>query len=209
MALDCYIGLFSTEGADDAWGEAVLAEINGLLVAAGLPPHDEPRGIDDCGPRLGFYGSDKYRELDAICRQLTVQGRITADALSFAQPDTTAHPPLRRLAHLSRAHNGRTFLLPARFEAPIEPGTPGSEVSALISAPMVIEESALLRLCALGVEAGDWRWWERTGEARQMGLTVPEDDALDRHFGSAIDLAWRLSCYAEAVIAAGAVGYTG
>jgi hypothetical protein len=207
MALDCYIGLFP-DGEDATWGEAVLAEINVLLATAGLPLHVEPREEHACGPRLGFYSSTKYAELDTICRQLTVQGRVTADALTQPWTESVAtHPPLRRLAHLSRAWNGRTFCLPLRFESPIL--SAGREVSALISAPMVIEEAALLRLCVRGVEAWDWRWWERTQTAERLGLCVPEDDALERHLGNAVDLAGRLSGFAEVVLSSGAVGYTG
>ena len=213
MALDAYIGLCATRTLEDAWSVQVLAEVNALLAAVGLPPHQEPAEVSEGGVRLGFYGAAKYDRLDRLLCQLAARGAIEDTTLSSYDTDDALaeHPPARRFAHLEASHGGLSFLVPYVFEAPIRAPQTGKrgEVGTLVSAPQVIAESALFRFCLEGVQAGDWQWWEKTERARALGLTVAEDDVLARMFGAEVDLAWRLSQYAEGVIAAHAIGYVG
>lgn len=188
-----------------------------MHVEPGGPGSDRPP-VSDTGPRLGFYSSGKYHQLESLCWHLSVTGRPPRpptpgpDGAEPAIEPWVPGPPTRhgpaRFAHLGRAHHGRTFMLPLDFADPIE-GEDREEVSALISAPAVVVEAELLRFVMVGVEAEDWRWWERQQRAEAHSLAVADDPTLADAWAEALDLAWRLHQFARQVIATGAMGHVG
>ena len=165
MGLDVMVGILP-EMEDDPEAleelEAELAELSAALVAAGLPPHEEPREApEDDEPweaqGYGYAGLHALRQVAGLVRrgapiprapritgEDTPDGEALGEAVHAALTGGGALPPF---AHLMQHSDAAGWYVPQDFEAPVPPledGDFAEDMGWIGSAPRLAAEVAAL-----------------------------------------------------------------
>lgn len=206
MGLAVCVGMLAELLEDDpesAEGfEEELAEVNRVLAAAGLPPHNEPRGpleLDSRASIDGFpYSFIHYLRRAYAHRVLSPDWMATPLADDV---DPTADPKIQALldgceSHLLCHSDAEGFYVPVDFDEVLFDGDGGDEEEAgdadieepaglpggmLGSSQRLLEELVFVAP-ALGIRLDDGRLSDE--EAERIDALIDEDDGLYREYVS-------------------------